>query len=85
MTFFLAALSASEIATVIFPVVLSFLAILIAASSLLIISLFTDSLTLLPLRALLAVFVTGIYIEIKPLISRLLVYDKEARISTRYE
>lgn len=60
ITLFLAALSANEIAAIIFSAVLLFFATLTATSSFPIISLFMDSLFLEPLRALLAVVVTGI-------------------------
>lgn len=60
ITLFLAALSANEIAAIIFSVALLFFATLTATSSFPIISLFMDSLFLEPLRALLAVVVTGI-------------------------
>jgi len=61
ITFFFAARSAREIADKIFSVPLAFFAILTATSSFLRISLFTDSLFLELLRALLAVVVTGIW------------------------
>jgi hypothetical protein len=56
---FLAALSVREVAAIIFAAVLPFLAERIAASSLLKTILLIDALTLLPLRALLALLVTG--------------------------
>ena len=59
ITLFLAARSASEIAAVIFSAVLLFLATRVATSSFPRIILFIDSLFLEPLRALLAVVVTG--------------------------
>lgn len=63
ITFFLAARSASETALIIVPSDFLLFAVLIAASSLLTISLFTDSFFVLPLRARFDDLVTGIYIS----------------------
>lgn len=60
ITFFLAARSARDIALIIFSFTLSFFARRMAISSLAMRVLFTDSFFRLPLRARLAVLVTGI-------------------------
>ena len=75
ITFLLAARSASETALRTSLVFLVFFASLIAASSLLMVSLLTTSLARLPLRALLAVFVTGIIFQIIRKLGQLRVSD----------